>query len=117
MTIISVHFGVNHLSMKLHVPPRESPMSTNYHTMPLTNLVTTNSNIQDRQAYNHQEFSFSQIWIPMSISSIEKSPTPEKWTIALENKINTLISRNFFDIPEVDPSTIDKKFIIIANTG
>ena len=41
--------------------------------------------------------SSSSIWKPRSISSIAKSPNPEKWTLALQNKINSLISQNVFD--------------------
>jgi hypothetical protein len=44
--------------------------------------------------------------------SISKSPTPEKWTSALENEINSLISQNLFDPSPIDISTIDKSLII-----
>jgi hypothetical protein len=44
--------------------------------------------------------------------SISKSPTPEKWTLALENEINSLISQNVFDTSSLDISNIDKILII-----
>jgi len=46
--------------------------------------------------------------IPRSISSITKSPNPEKWTLALQNEINSLISQNVFDNTEVNISLVDK---------
>jgi Reverse transcriptase (RNA-dependent DNA polymerase) len=52
------------------------------------------------------------VWVPKSITSIAKSPTPEKWTLALENEINSLKSQNVFDFTPIDISTIDKKLII-----
>jgi hypothetical protein len=52
------------------------------------------------------------VYIPKSIQSIQKSPTPEKWTLALNNEIQSLISQNVFDITPVDISTIDSKSII-----
>jgi hypothetical protein len=52
------------------------------------------------------------VWIPKSITSISKSPTPEKWTLALENEINSMISQNVFDITPIDITTIDPKLII-----
>jgi hypothetical protein len=44
--------------------------------------------------------------------SISKSPTPEKWTSALENEITSLISQNVFDPTPIDISTLDKTLII-----
>jgi hypothetical protein len=52
------------------------------------------------------------VYIPTSIKSISKSPTPEKWTLALNDEIASLISQNFFDLTPVDISTIDLKLII-----
>jgi len=52
------------------------------------------------------------IYIPKCISSISKSPTPEKWTSALDNEINSLISQQVFDLSPIDITTIDKKLII-----
>jgi hypothetical protein len=60
----------------------------------------------------HQTPSNPSVYIPKSIMSISKSPTPEKWTLALENEINSLISQNVFDTSPVDLSQIDKKLII-----
>jgi len=56
--------------------------------------------------------SSSSIWIPRSISSIPKPLTPGKWTLAVQNEINLLISQNVFDNTEVNVSLIDKKLII-----
>ena len=50
------------------------------------------------------------VYIPKSIIAISKSPTPEKWTSALENEINSLISQNVLDTSPID--TIDKSLII-----
>jgi hypothetical protein len=38
-------------------------------------------------------------YIPRSISSISKSPTPEKWTLSSSEEIKSLISQNVFDTP------------------
>jgi len=60
----------------------------------------------------HQSSSPPSVYIPKSIISISKSPTPEKWTSALENEINSLISQNVFDTSLIDISTIDKSLLI-----
>ena len=39
----------------------------------------------------------SSPYIPRIISSISKSPTPEKWILALSNEIKSLISQKGFD--------------------
>jgi len=56
----------------------------------------------------HQPYSPLSVYIPKSIISISKSPTPEKWASALENEINSLISQNVFDTSPFDLSMIDK---------
>ena len=56
----------------------------------------------------HSSNSLSSIWIPRSISFIAKSPNPEKWTLALQNEINSLISQKVFDNTEVNISLVDK---------
>jgi len=52
------------------------------------------------------------VYIPKPIQSISKSPTPEKWTSALENEINSLISQNVFDNSLIDISAINETSII-----
>jgi hypothetical protein len=54
----------------------------------------------------------SHVYIPTSIKSISKSPTPETWTLALNDEITSLISQNVFDLSPVDINTIDPKLII-----
>ena len=44
-------------------------------------------------------------YIPRSISSISKSPTPEKWTLALSEEIKSLISQKVFDTSPIDITT------------
>jgi len=51
-------------------------------------------------------------WIPRSISTISKSPNPEKWTLALTEEINSLIDQNVFDMSPIDISTIPTTSII-----
>jgi hypothetical protein len=89
-------------------------------TNPSTSVVNPNSSSTDlnvslpvMQSQNfHINPSISSVYIPKSILSISKSPTPEKWTLALENEINSLISQNVFDPSPIDISTIDKKLLI-----
>jgi hypothetical protein len=54
----------------------------------------------------------NSVYIPKSIQSIQKSPTPENWTLALNNEIQSLISQNVFDLNPIDISTIDSKSIV-----
>jgi hypothetical protein len=51
-------------------------------------------------------------YIPRSISAISKSPTPEKWTLALSEEIKSLISQNVFDTSHHDISTIPASQIV-----
>jgi hypothetical protein len=60
----------------------------------------------------HHPSTALSVYVPKSIMSISKSPTPEKWTSALENEISSLISQNVFDPTPIDISTIDKTLII-----
>jgi hypothetical protein len=48
----------------------------------------------------------------MSIKSIVKSPTPEKWTLALTNEIESLIQQKVFSLDPVNPENIPKALII-----
>ena len=44
------------------------------------------------------------VYIPTSNKSIS---TPEKWTLALDSEVTSLIAQNVFDLTAVDVSTID----------
>ena len=64
-----------------------------------------------KPALNNNSSSLSAVvptlpYIPRSISSISKSPTPEKWTLALSEEIKSLISQKVFDTSPIDISTI-----------
>jgi hypothetical protein len=54
----------------------------------------------------------SNVYIPKSIKAIVKSPTPEKWTLALKNEIQSLIDQNVFDLTSIDPASIPSNLII-----
>jgi hypothetical protein len=59
--------------------------------------------IKSLHAYSAGTVHPSSVYIPKSISQIQKSPSPEKWTLTLENEIQFLIQQNVFSLESVDP--------------
>jgi hypothetical protein len=102
------------------IPSDPDPISvnTNIFSAPDSDHSTTHQSVNKLTSNtsthipSHSLSSNTTIWIPKSISSISKSPSPEKWTFALENEISSLISQKVFDLSDLDISSIDPKLII-----
>ena len=77
-------------------------------------MLPLSPNINSSYPLGLSALSSGQPYIPRSIAAISKSPNPEKWTFALSNEIQSLISQNVFDSSPIDATSIPSHQIIPA---
>jgi hypothetical protein len=93
------------------IPTRGSPPMSNNKSTTTVTQSHDNDWVRAYTAYMDIPHS-SKVYIPKSIKSISKSPTPEKWTFALENEIKSMIEQKVFELTPIDPTTIPPNLII-----
>jgi len=103
-----------HFSCHPHIPTSQSlvTFSPTRMVFPTQSTLPTGPQINLSYHLGISVISSSPPYIPHSIASISKSPTPAKWTLALSNDIHSLISQKKIDTSPVDVNSIPSHQIV-----